>query len=123
MEAITQVIKGQDIQDKDAVYLLVKSLLKGDALQVFKNEETSQKIRMAQHLLNALRLSPNTSFPRKPTRRRKIHFPVLDRVTATKIVCKEFVDVLEDRVLYQWKLEFEKEGFDSISSTLKEFLD
>eukprot|EP00957_Ditylum_brightwellii_P012941 977839-Ditylum_brightwellii.AAC.1 len=29
MEAITQVIKGQDIQDGDAAYSLVKSLLKG----------------------------------------------------------------------------------------------
>eukprot|EP00957_Ditylum_brightwellii_P002191 168165-Ditylum_brightwellii.AAC.1 len=27
------VIKGQDIQDRDAAYLLVKSLMKGDALQ------------------------------------------------------------------------------------------
>eukprot|EP00957_Ditylum_brightwellii_P150530 11462405-Ditylum_brightwellii.AAC.1 len=27
------VIKGQDTQDRDAAYLLVKSLLKGDALQ------------------------------------------------------------------------------------------
>eukprot|EP00957_Ditylum_brightwellii_P055493 4205265-Ditylum_brightwellii.AAC.1 len=50
-------------------------------------------------------------------------FPVLDSVTATKIAHEEFVDVLEDRVLYQWELEFEKEGFDLNSSTLKEFLD
>eukprot|EP00957_Ditylum_brightwellii_P190004 14465101-Ditylum_brightwellii.AAC.1 len=49
-------------------------------------------------------------------------FPVPDSVTATKIAHKEFVDVLEDGVLYQWKLEFQKEGFDSSSSTLKEFL-
>eukprot|EP00957_Ditylum_brightwellii_P128588 9809465-Ditylum_brightwellii.AAC.1 len=40
-----------------------------------------------------------------------------------KISCKEFVDVLKDGILYQWKLEFEKKGFDSSSSTLKEFLD
>eukprot|EP00957_Ditylum_brightwellii_P166833 12698203-Ditylum_brightwellii.AAC.1 len=33
------------------------------------------------------------------------------------------MDVLEDGVPYQWKLEFEKERFDSSSSTLKEFLD
>eukprot|EP00957_Ditylum_brightwellii_P197905 15076597-Ditylum_brightwellii.AAC.1 len=39
MDAITQVIKGQYIQDRDAAYLPVKSLLKGDALQVFKNKE------------------------------------------------------------------------------------
>eukprot|EP00957_Ditylum_brightwellii_P193491 14734249-Ditylum_brightwellii.AAC.1 len=45
MDAITQVIKGQDIQDKDTVYLLVKSLLRGDALQVFKNEEASQEVK------------------------------------------------------------------------------
>eukprot|EP00957_Ditylum_brightwellii_P155911 11868221-Ditylum_brightwellii.AAC.1 len=33
MDAIMKVIKGQDIQDGDAAYLLVKSLLRGDALQ------------------------------------------------------------------------------------------
>eukprot|EP00957_Ditylum_brightwellii_P090807 6914687-Ditylum_brightwellii.AAC.1 len=31
--------------------------------------------------------------------------------------------MLEDRVPYQWKLEFEKEGIDLSSSTLKESLD
>eukprot|EP00957_Ditylum_brightwellii_P128333 9788319-Ditylum_brightwellii.AAC.1 len=50
-------------------------------------------------------------------------FPVPDSVTAAKIAHEEFVDVLEDRVPYQWKLEFEKEGFDLSSSTSKEFLD
>eukprot|EP00957_Ditylum_brightwellii_P149462 11382136-Ditylum_brightwellii.AAC.1 len=50
-------------------------------------------------------------------------FPVLDSVTATKIACDEFVNVLEDGVLYQWKLEFEKEGFDLSSSTLKKLLE
>eukprot|EP00957_Ditylum_brightwellii_P059768 4537682-Ditylum_brightwellii.AAC.1 len=45
MDAIAQVIKRQDIQDRDAVYLLVKSLLKGDTLQVFKNTEASQEIK------------------------------------------------------------------------------
>eukprot|EP00957_Ditylum_brightwellii_P052928 4013103-Ditylum_brightwellii.AAC.1 len=50
-------------------------------------------------------------------------FPVLDSVTTTKIACKEFVNVLEDGVPCQWKLEFKKEGFDLSSSMLKEFLD
>eukprot|EP00957_Ditylum_brightwellii_P097765 7445373-Ditylum_brightwellii.AAC.1 len=45
MEAIIQVIKEHDIQDRDVAYLLVKSLLKGDALKVFKNEEASQEIK------------------------------------------------------------------------------
>eukprot|EP00957_Ditylum_brightwellii_P029184 2205598-Ditylum_brightwellii.AAC.1 len=50
-------------------------------------------------------------------------FPVRDGVIATKIAHEEFVDVLEDGVPCQWKLEFEKEGFDSSSTMLKEFLD
>eukprot|EP00957_Ditylum_brightwellii_P174615 13295310-Ditylum_brightwellii.AAC.1 len=49
-------------------------------------------------------------------------FPVPDEVTATKISFEEFVDVLEDGILYQWKLEFKKKGFDLSSSTLKDFL-
>eukprot|EP00957_Ditylum_brightwellii_P149975 11422635-Ditylum_brightwellii.AAC.1 len=52
-----------------------------------------------------------------------VHFPVLDGVAATKIAGKEFVNVLEYGVPHQWKLEFEKEGIDSSSSTQKEFLD
>eukprot|EP00957_Ditylum_brightwellii_P141366 10771282-Ditylum_brightwellii.AAC.1 len=39
MDAIVQVIEGQVIKDRDDAYLLVKSLMKGDALQVFKNKE------------------------------------------------------------------------------------
>eukprot|EP00957_Ditylum_brightwellii_P129271 9861280-Ditylum_brightwellii.AAC.1 len=45
VNAITQVIKGQDIQDGEAAYLIVKSLLKGDALQVFENKEASQDVK------------------------------------------------------------------------------
>eukprot|EP00957_Ditylum_brightwellii_P103894 7915079-Ditylum_brightwellii.AAC.1 len=52
-----------------------------------------------------------------------VQFPVPDGVTAMKISGKEFVDVLEYGILYQWKLEFKKEGFNSSPSTLKEFLD
>eukprot|EP00957_Ditylum_brightwellii_P186993 14241216-Ditylum_brightwellii.AAC.1 len=46
-------------------------------------------------------------------------FPVQDSVTATKIACEEFVDVLEDRVLYQWKLEFKKEKEAELQKPLK----
>eukprot|EP00957_Ditylum_brightwellii_P135011 10294035-Ditylum_brightwellii.AAC.1 len=44
-------------------------------------------------------------------------FPVPDGVMAEKISREEFVDILEDGVLYQWKMEFKKEGFDLSSST------
>eukprot|EP00957_Ditylum_brightwellii_P111470 8502263-Ditylum_brightwellii.AAC.1 len=50
-------------------------------------------------------------------------FLVSGRVTATKNAREEFIDVLEDGVPYQWKLDFKKEGFGLSSSTLKEFLD
>eukprot|EP00957_Ditylum_brightwellii_P042095 3188016-Ditylum_brightwellii.AAC.1 len=44
-------------------------------------------------------------------------------VTATKISCKDFIDILKGRIWFQWKLEFEKEGFHLRSAMLKEFLD
>eukprot|EP00957_Ditylum_brightwellii_P020830 1570850-Ditylum_brightwellii.AAC.1 len=88
MEAIVQVIKGQDIQDGDAAYLSLKSLLKGNALQVFQNKEASQEVK--------------------------------DSVALTKCLA----DVTKHYgIPYQWKLDFEKEGFDSSASMLKEFLD
>eukprot|EP00957_Ditylum_brightwellii_P100596 7667815-Ditylum_brightwellii.AAC.1 len=40
-----------------------------------------------------------------------------------KISCEEFVNVLEDRIPYRWKLEFNKEGSNLSFSMLKEFLD
>eukprot|EP00957_Ditylum_brightwellii_P079284 6029002-Ditylum_brightwellii.AAC.1 len=151
MEASMQVIKGQDIQDRDAVHLLVKSLLKGDALQVFKNEEASQEVKDSAAFTKCLAAVTKHVFPKKTYKMHKkyiqnirkplrlgyrkwisriiklndylVHFPVPDGVTATKISCEEFINVLEDGIPYQWKLEFKKEGSDSSSSTLKEFLD
>ena len=151
MDAITQVIKGQDIQDRDAAYLLEKSLLKEDALQVFNNEEASQENKDGLAFTKCLAAVTEHIFSKKAYKTQKkyirnIHkplafgsrewisrmiklndhlkkFPVPDGVTAKKISREEFVDLLEDGVPYQWKMEFEKEGFDSSSSTLKEFLE
>eukprot|EP00957_Ditylum_brightwellii_P064988 4929792-Ditylum_brightwellii.AAC.1 len=39
-----------------------------------------------------------------------VQFLVPDGVTATKISYKEFANVLEDGIMYQWKLEFKREG-------------
>eukprot|EP00957_Ditylum_brightwellii_P131775 10049343-Ditylum_brightwellii.AAC.1 len=71
MEAIMQVIKGQDIQDKDVVYLMVKSLLKGDALQVFKNEEASQEIKDDPAFTKCLAAVTNHVFPKKAYKTQK----------------------------------------------------
>eukprot|EP00957_Ditylum_brightwellii_P163759 12467178-Ditylum_brightwellii.AAC.1 len=65
MEAITQVIKGQDIQDGDAAYSLVKSLLKGDALQVFQNEESSQEVKESLVFTKCLVAVIKHVFPKK----------------------------------------------------------
>eukprot|EP00957_Ditylum_brightwellii_P121750 9284735-Ditylum_brightwellii.AAC.1 len=132
-----QVIKGQDIQDRDAAYLLVKSLLKGDALQVFKNEEASQDVKDGPNFTKCLAAVTEHVFPKKAYKIQKKYlwdickpmrlgsrewilrmiklndylesFPVPDGVTAKKISREEFVDVLKDGVPYQWKLEFKKE--------------
>eukprot|EP00957_Ditylum_brightwellii_P134509 10254498-Ditylum_brightwellii.AAC.1 len=122
MEATVEVIKGQDIQDGDAVYSLVKSLPKGDALQVFKNKKESQEIKDDLTFTKCLLTVTKHVFPKKAYKMQKkwilqmiklndylAHFLILDGGTATKISCKEFVDVLEDGISYQWKLEFEKE--------------
>eukprot|EP00957_Ditylum_brightwellii_P180410 13742942-Ditylum_brightwellii.AAC.1 len=65
MDAIMQVIKGQDIQDRDAAYLLVKSLLRGDTLQVFKNEEASQDIKDGLAFTKCLAAVTEHIFPKK----------------------------------------------------------
>eukprot|EP00957_Ditylum_brightwellii_P182177 13879660-Ditylum_brightwellii.AAC.1 len=54
MDAIAQVIKGQDIMDLDVVYTLMKSLLYGDALQVSRTKRQFKRRRTAQHLLHIL---------------------------------------------------------------------
>eukprot|EP00957_Ditylum_brightwellii_P197117 15017813-Ditylum_brightwellii.AAC.1 len=45
INVISQVIKGQDIQDLEPVQTLVKSLVRGVALQVFQKEEVNQEKR------------------------------------------------------------------------------
>eukprot|EP00957_Ditylum_brightwellii_P131846 10053948-Ditylum_brightwellii.AAC.1 len=71
MEAIMQAIKGQDIQDKDAVYLLVKSLLKGGTLQVFKNKEASQEVKDSLVFTKCLAAVTKQVFPKKAYKRQK----------------------------------------------------
>eukprot|EP00957_Ditylum_brightwellii_P162059 12338284-Ditylum_brightwellii.AAC.1 len=71
MDAITQVIKGQDIQDGDAVHLFVKSLLKGDTLQVFKNEEASQDVKDGPNFTKYLAAMTEHVFPKKTYKTQK----------------------------------------------------
>eukprot|EP00957_Ditylum_brightwellii_P024168 1822047-Ditylum_brightwellii.AAC.1 len=71
MDAITQMIKGQDIQDGDAMYLLVKSLLKGDALQIFKNKEASQDVKDGPVFTKCLAVVTEHIFPKKAYKTQK----------------------------------------------------
>eukprot|EP00957_Ditylum_brightwellii_P062956 4777983-Ditylum_brightwellii.AAC.1 len=71
MEAITQIIKGQGIQDRDAAYSLVKSLLKGDALQVFKNKEASQEIKDGPAITKCLAAVTEQVFSKKAYKTQK----------------------------------------------------
>eukprot|EP00957_Ditylum_brightwellii_P036526 2766626-Ditylum_brightwellii.AAC.1 len=66
-----QVIKGQDIQDGDAAYLLVKSLLRGDALQVFENKEASQDIKDSPNFTKCLAAVMEHVFPKKAYKTQK----------------------------------------------------
>eukprot|EP00957_Ditylum_brightwellii_P141433 10775242-Ditylum_brightwellii.AAC.1 len=71
MEAITEVIKGQDIQDGDTAYSLVKSLLKGNTLQVFQNEEKSQEVKDSLAFTKFLAVVTEHIFPNKAYRTQK----------------------------------------------------
>eukprot|EP00957_Ditylum_brightwellii_P192164 14627844-Ditylum_brightwellii.AAC.1 len=71
MAAIAQVIKGHDIQDRDTVYLLVKSLLNGDALQVFKNKEASQGVKVGLAFTKCLAVVTEHVFPKKAYKTQK----------------------------------------------------
>eukprot|EP00957_Ditylum_brightwellii_P084815 6449402-Ditylum_brightwellii.AAC.1 len=54
INAIAQAIKGQDSHNGEAAYFLVKSLLRGDVLQVFQNEEENQEIKDNPAFTNCL---------------------------------------------------------------------
>eukprot|EP00957_Ditylum_brightwellii_P155689 11852673-Ditylum_brightwellii.AAC.1 len=82
MDTITQVIKGQNIQDRDAAYSLVKSLPKGDALQVFKNKEASQDVKDSPAFTKCLAAVTEHVFPKKVYKTQKkytqnIHKPLV----------------------------------------------
>jgi hypothetical protein len=81
MEASAQVIKGQDMQHGDAVYSLVKSLLKGNALQVFQNKEESQEVKDGLAFTKCLAAVTKHIFPKKAYKTQKkytqnIHKPL-----------------------------------------------
>eukprot|EP00957_Ditylum_brightwellii_P200896 15314127-Ditylum_brightwellii.AAC.1 len=137
INAISQVIKGQDIQDLEATYTLVKSLLRGDTLQVFQNKEANQEKRDSPAFMKCPRAITEHVFAKKACKIQKkyiqnihkplmlgsckwilrmiklndylVNFPVPNKVEATKMSHNKFVDVLEDRVPLQWKLELQKE--------------
>eukprot|EP00957_Ditylum_brightwellii_P185906 14153721-Ditylum_brightwellii.AAC.1 len=71
VDTITQVIKGQHIQDGDAVYLLVKSLLRGDVLQVFENKEASQDVKDCPSFSKCLHAVTEHIFPNKAYKTQK----------------------------------------------------
>eukprot|EP00957_Ditylum_brightwellii_P001215 95330-Ditylum_brightwellii.AAC.1 len=66
-----QIIKGQDIQNGDAAYLLVMSLLKGDTLQVFQNKEASQEVKNGAALTKCLDAVTKHVFPKKTYKMQK----------------------------------------------------
>eukprot|EP00957_Ditylum_brightwellii_P201434 15325622-Ditylum_brightwellii.AAC.1 len=118
-----KAIKGQDIQDLEAAYTLIKSLLQGDALQVFQNKELVQKERDSPVFTKFLGAVTKHIFPTKAYKLQKkcicnilktlrlgpVNFPMLEGLEATTFLQEEFVDILEDGIPLQWKLEFEKE--------------
>eukprot|EP00957_Ditylum_brightwellii_P085995 6542447-Ditylum_brightwellii.AAC.1 len=65
VNAIAQVIKGQDIHDGKVAYSLVKSLLKGDALQVFQHKEESQDVKDGLAFTKCLAVVTKHVFPKK----------------------------------------------------------
>ena len=71
VDTIMQVIKGQDIQDRDAAYSLVKSLLRGDALQVFENKEASQDVKDGPNFTKCLYVVTEHVFPKKAYKTQK----------------------------------------------------
>eukprot|EP00957_Ditylum_brightwellii_P126053 9609847-Ditylum_brightwellii.AAC.1 len=125
--------------------------MRRDVLQVFQNNEDSQEIKDGFAFTKCLVAVTEHIFPKKAYKIQKkyirnihkllrmgscmwilqmielnnylVNFPVPERVRVTKISCEEFVNILEDGILFQWKLEFKKEGFDLSSATLKDFLD
>eukprot|EP00957_Ditylum_brightwellii_P202418 15330068-Ditylum_brightwellii.AAC.1 len=151
INAIAHVIKGQNIQDGEAAYSLVKSLLRGDTLQVFQNKEESQETKDDPAFTKCLAAVTEHVFPKKAYKIQKkyirnickhlrlgshkyisqmiklndylVNFPVPEGVTATNISHEEFIDMLEDGIPFQWILELKKEGFNSSSVMIKEFLD
>jgi hypothetical protein len=51
------------------------------------------------------------------------NFLIPEKVEATKLSYKDFIDTLEDGTPLQWKLEFKKEGFNLSSAMLTKLLD
>eukprot|EP00957_Ditylum_brightwellii_P212028 15366878-Ditylum_brightwellii.AAC.1 len=148
---VKRVLTGQTVGNMDATYtLVVQDLLRGNALAMFNNEQTTFKEQMSENLKHCFDAVMVHVFPNKAYKLQKwyiwymmhnprhvttckwiasvinlknyiMEFPMPAGVEARKMDQEEILEVLENRIPISWKFQIDKEGFNASSSTIKEF--
>eukprot|EP00957_Ditylum_brightwellii_P009509 717896-Ditylum_brightwellii.AAC.1 len=136
------VLKGQNVMQGPASYAVAKTLLKGNALTVFKQAETSHRYQTVPHFKKCLDDVVAHVFPEKAGQTQKRYmqrnirysggtttvkewvarvselnsylkeFPATNGNPTQPLNTDELLDILEYRVPTSWRREFTVQGFD-----------
>ena len=149
---LTAVLKGQNITSGPPSYAVAKTLLRGDALAVFEQAETTHGTQTMPNYEKCLDDVAEHVFPEKAGQiqkrymRRNIHFskeytvkqwvarvkelngylkdfPAHNGTATQPLDTDELLDILEYGVPSSWRREFTVQGFDPVDQGIRKFVE
>eukprot|EP00957_Ditylum_brightwellii_P079004 6008852-Ditylum_brightwellii.AAC.1 len=147
---VKQVLKGQKGMDRDALYILVQDLLRGNTLTAFNNKQATFDKQTPENLEHCLNTVTVHVFPSKAYKLQKryiwnmmykprhisLHnwiarvielnnyleeFPMPTGIVAKTLEDEEILQVLENKIPTSWKFLMDKKGSNVSSSMIKKW--
>eukprot|EP00957_Ditylum_brightwellii_P053019 4020269-Ditylum_brightwellii.AAC.1 len=121
---LSVVLKGQNVTQGPASYVVVKTLLKGNAFTVSKQVEIDYSNLTIPHFELCLDDVAAHIFSKKSGQAQKYlkDFPVHNRNSIQPLDNNKLLDILEYGVTVSWHREFTVQGFDQVDQGLQKFV-
>eukprot|EP00957_Ditylum_brightwellii_P115279 8790537-Ditylum_brightwellii.AAC.1 len=117
---LATVLKGQNITQGPANYVVAKTLLKGDAWTVFEQSESAHGNQTVPHFELCLDDVADHNFPEKGGQIQKRYMRRKHNGNLTQpLGADELLDILEFGVPSSWRRESTVQGFDSVDQGLR----
>jgi hypothetical protein len=151
-ENLLKVLSGQNVTTGPGKYVVTRRLLQGDALAAFENAATDLPTETNANFDEVLQAVTAHVFPKRAAQLQKRYmrrivrkpaemstkmfaariqelnnflplFPAINDVIVTKLDEDEIVDVMEYGIPRSWQRKMVEHDFDSMSATVREFVD